>query len=53
MDYLSEQLKTIINLCLISELLIENDRRDLLPTMLEWMLIETQQLVDDYCVVNE
>ncbi len=52
-DILLEQLKTIRNLCDISTILINLNRMELLPTALELMLLETQQVVDENCIVLE
>ena len=53
MEPLIEQLKTIHNLVEISLLLIKVDKELLLPTVLELLLVEAQQIVDDYCVVKD
>ena len=52
MDYLLESVKTVENLCIISKILIEVERRELLPTVLEFLHQETQHIIDDYCVVE-
>lgn len=49
-DILSEQIKTIRNLCDISFLLINQNQDELLPTVLELMLLEIQQVVLENCV---
>ena len=49
---LLEELHTIRNLEEISRLLILTDRYDLLPTPLELMLIEIQNVVDENCVIG-
>ena len=51
--YLKEELQTIRNLCDISELVRVNGRFELLPTLLEVILIEAQELVDEFCVERE
>jgi len=51
-DWLSEQIKTCKNLCLVAELLIEQERRELLPTVCELLFVEAQTINDDYCVVK-
>jgi len=51
-DWLNETVKTLNNLCLITFVLIDTDRRELLPTVLELMHLETQELIDKYCVVR-
>jgi hypothetical protein len=53
MIWLSEQLKTIRNLTEIADILIAQKRKQLLPTILELMLIEAQQIVDENCVVKK
>jgi hypothetical protein len=52
-DWLPEQLKTISRLCTISQILIDVNHRELLPTVLELMLIEIQNVIDENCVKNE
>ena len=52
-DFLEEQLKTINNLTQIGILLRISKQNELLPTILELILQEAQQLVDDYCVIGE
>ena len=52
-DYLIEQVKTIRNLCDIAILLREGERNDLLPTILELILMESQQLVENYCIIDK
>lgn len=49
-EWLPEQLKTVRNLCDISLVLIEKERLDLLPTVLEFAYQEMQQIVDENCV---
>lgn len=51
-DWLPEQLKTIRNLTEIADILIKNRKKELLPTVLELMLVECQQVVDENCVVK-
>lgn len=51
-DYLPEQLKTVKNLCDISLLLLEQGEAGLLPTVLELLYQEVQQMVDEFCVVE-
>ena len=54
---LTEQLKTIRNLCDIAILLEEkgelNQRAVLMPTLLELLHIETARAVEEYCIVDE
>jgi hypothetical protein len=52
-DWLPEQLKTLHNLCEVANILINIKRREFLPTILELILIEAQQIVDDNCVVKD
>ena len=49
-DWIVEQIKTIHILTEITLLLIGLDRIDLLPTVLELMQIEIQQVVDENCI---
>jgi len=49
-NYLVEQLKTIRNLTDISLLLLRDEQDALIPTILELLHQETQQIVDDHCV---
>lgn len=51
-EMMEESIKTVNNLCLISFILIDADRRELLPTVLELMHMETQSLIDDYCLLE-
>jgi len=48
----TEQIKTIRNLCDISLLLVEQNKGELLPTVLELILVESQQVVDETCIVR-
>jgi len=50
--WVNEQLSTTINLCRIALLLFSLKKKELLPTILEAILLEAQDMVDDYCVVN-
>lgn len=52
-DFLLEQIKTISNLCQIAVMLRELNKDELLPTILELMLLECQDLVDVYCVAKD
>ena len=52
-DWLQETIRTVNNLCLISFILIDADRRELLPTILELMHIETQSIIDEHCICEE
>jgi hypothetical protein len=51
--WLPEQLKTIMNLCDIGLILIGLGRNSLLPTILETMLEQAQQIVDEECIVRD
>lgn len=53
MDYLLESVKTIRSLCEIAVVLRNLGREDLLPTVLEIVLLEAQDMVDEYCVEEE
>ena len=50
--WVSEQLKTIENLCEVAQILIDNNKTELLPTVLELLQLETQQIVEENCVIN-
>lgn len=52
-DWLPEQLQTTRNLCDTALLLIEHNRRELLPTILELLHWYTQTIIDTQCVVSE
>lgn len=47
---LVEQLKTIVNLGLVAQLLIKEKHRELLPTILEFLFQEAQSIMDSHCV---
>lgn len=47
---LGEQLKTLHNLTEISLILYNLGKTELLPTILEIIFLEIQQLIDDFCV---
>lgn len=51
--WLIEQLKTVRSLAEISLILIDKDRLDLLPTVLELLHLETQQLIDENCIKGD
>ena len=51
MEELKEQLKTMRNLCDVSIVLIEAHKEKLLPTVLEIIHLESQQITEDHCVV--
>ena len=50
MDWLPEQLKTSRNLCDIALLLIRTGNKDLLPTILELLYEQVQQILDERCI---
>lgn len=52
-DWLPEQLKTIRNLTGVALLLIETNNRKWLPTILELLYEQCQQVIDENCVVRE
>lgn len=51
--WLIEQLQTITNLTDVAQILIALNREDLLPTILELIHKEAQDITDTYCVVEE
>lgn len=51
--WLNEALKTTRNLCDVSLMVLEQDKEELLPTLLELLHVETQRLIDDYCVEDD
>ena len=51
-DWLPDQLQTSINLIRTALLVIECERRDLLPTILEFLYEMVQQIMDENCVVK-
>ena len=53
MEDLKEQLKTTSNLCDIAVVLIEVGKIKLLPTILELIHLESQQIIEEYCVKSE
>ncbi len=48
--WLKEHIQTSKNLCEISLILIEQDRQELLPTVLELLHYYTQTIMDEYCI---
>lgn len=52
-DWLEEQLKTMRNLCEAGLIVHGLCRDDLMPTILEEILVEAQQAVDDFCVIKD
>ena len=52
-DWLPEQLKTLLNLTLVAQLLIKEGKRELLNTILELIFIEAQDILDSQCVVKQ
>ena len=52
-EWLPEQLKTSRNLINIALLLIETEHLDLLPTALELLKIEVDNIVLENCVVDK
>lgn len=52
-DFLYEQIKTIKNLCEIAMILRQSSRDDLLPTILELLCIEAEDMVGEYCTVKD
>ena len=51
-EQLLERLKTVRNLTEIAVIVINLGREDLLPTILELLLVESQDMVDDCCVAK-
>ena len=49
---LLEQLKTIGNLVEVSIIIIDFGREELLPTILELLYLESQDIINEYCVVK-
>lgn len=52
-NWLKERIKTSKNLCEISLVLIEVDRQELLPTVLELLHYYTQVIIEKHCVVRD
>ena len=52
-EYLAGQLGTIRNLTNIAQILINLGKFELLPTILELIYQESQDMVNTYCVVEE
>ena len=50
LDELSELIKSIRNRCFIADILIEQGRPELLPTVLEDLHLDSQTIALDYCV---
>ena len=52
-DVFCEQVKTIRNFVEIISVLTNLSREDLLPTVLELLLVEVQDIVNGFCVVKD
>lgn len=52
-EWLPEQLKTVKSLVEIAQILIRAKQYLLLPTVLEILLVQAQEIVDDHCIVDE
>lgn len=52
-DILREQIRTIHNLSEVALIIYDMNRDDLLPTVLEELFIEAQQVNDDFCVKRD
>jgi len=52
-EELEELVKGINRRCLVVFLLIDNQRIELLPTILEDIYVDSQLIVMDYCVKDE
>ena len=50
--WLSEQLKTVKNLCEIAQILIDENKPGLLPTILELLQVEIQQVIEENCIID-
>ncbi|KKM18523.1 hypothetical protein LCGC14_1664830 [marine sediment metagenome] len=46
-------LKMTRNLCDVALIVLEQGKDELMPTVLELMHVETQRLIDDYCIVEK
>ncbi len=51
--WLPEQIKTCKNLLQTAEILMNIGHEELLPTILEFLFIEVQQINDENCVVED
>ncbi len=49
-EWLPEQLKTIKSMCDIAQILINTGNNHFVPTILELMQIEIQQVVEENCI---
>ena len=52
-DSLLESIKVIRNLSEVALVLRTKEKDDLLPTVLELMMVELQEVIDEYCVVKD
>ena len=52
-DWLPEQLQTIMNLVAVAQILLAQHRREYLPTVLEILFEQVQDVVDETCVERE
>lgn len=52
-DYLAESIKTIKNLCEIALLLRQLKQDTLLPTILEIIHLESQNVIDENCIEDK
>ena len=52
-DSLLESIKVIRNLSEVALILRAKERDELLPTVLELMLMELQAIIDEHCVVKD
>jgi len=53
MEELREQLLVMRNLCDVSIVLIEAGKEKLLPTILELIYLEAQQITEEHCIKDE
>ncbi len=52
-DFLQDELLSIINMLRLGLLAIENEEDELIPTAIETAFLQIQDLVDEYCIVEE
>lgn len=51
--WLTERIKTSRNLCNVALLLMEQNRDDLLPTVLETLFEQAQIIIEESCIKGE
>lgn len=52
-ESIGEQLKTIHNLAEVGQIILRLGRTDLVFSIIEEILVESQTAVDDFCVVED